>query len=438
MKKYPLVVGLGLTGLSVARFFARSNQTFIAYDTRNIVKNTEPLKENACCKQILLGDFSELDWTFIDTVVASPGVSLNEEILLKAKLLDIPIISDIELFAGANKQPVIGITGTNGKSTVTTMVEDILKTTGLSVAVCGNIGEPVLDLLAKSFDVFVMELSSFQLESTYSLKLMVGCILNITPDHLDRHQTFAHYISAKKRIYMHAQTIVMNEDDKNTLDKQRDKKAVISFGKNGDCSLVTKDNTRYLAYHTKPFLAVNHLQVRGEHNYFNALAASAICLQYGLSLEEVAKGLKTFKGLPHRCQLVCQKEGVTWLNDSKGTNVDATVAAIKGLSEEIPGRLILIAGGQGKGADFAELAKYIHQYVHRVVLFGEDKANIAQAINDESKTHVVNDLDEALAKARNDARDGDTVLFSPACASFDMFKNFNERGELFMQKVMAL
>ncbi len=435
MSEHYLLVGLGKTGLSAARFLTRHNKKFIAFDTRHSLDNIDTIAREFAHIDITLGRHHDINWDAIHTVIASPGVSHEEDIIIEAKKNNVHVIGDVELFARHNKKPVIGITGTNGKSSVTQLVGDIIHASGQKAAICGNIGQPILDVSDKDYDVYVVELSSFQLETTHTLALDVACILNISPDHLDRHKTLENYIEAKRRIFHHAKKAVINFNDKHTQPLE-DKLETLSFGLSSKADFYFNDNQ--LVFQGKSFLAASSLKIVGTHNILNALAASAICYMFGVSIEHIIEGLKNFAGLAHRCQWVAENRGVTWINDSKGTNVGATIAALKGLGAKDKKNIIWIAGGQGKGADFSELSEYARSYVRKVVLFGEDKEKIKQALDESLDVATTADLQAAIAEAEQSAKSGDIVLFSPACASFDMFKSFVERGEVFMRLVAAL
>jgi UDP-N-acetylmuramoylalanine--D-glutamate ligase len=340
----------------------------------------------------------------------------------------------------------VAITGTNGKSTVTTLVGEMAKAAGFRVAVAGNIGTPVLDLLddEHQYDLWVLELSSFQLDLTFSLSPVVATILNVTPDHLDRHHTLEAYIQAKQRVYHRAKTALFNRDDRYTTPTNQDdfSQQRISFGQNsptsGNWGLINQDNKIYLAKGNDCLLSAESLLIKGVHNWLNALASCALADAAGISIQHIIKVLKTFGGLPHRCQWVRTLDGVEWINDSKGTNVGATISAINGIGGSMQGKIVLIAGGQGKGADFHELAQPIADFVRSIVLIGEDADKMEAEL-----AHVVpivraSSLEGAVTIARTQAKPGDVVLLSPACASLDMFRDFNHRGDVFASSVVGL
>lgn len=434
-----LVAGLGKTGHSIARYLQRKNYPFVVYDTRESPNNLAEFKAEFPQAEIFLKAIPDSIFQTLEAVIASPGVSLDDSMMKKAKSLAIPIYGDIECLAKEILAPVIAITGTNGKSTVTTLVGEIAKAAGFNVAVAGNIGTPVLDLLAlpTKFDLWVLELSSFQLDLTTSLAPISATILNVSPDHLDRHHTLEAYIAAKQRIYMQAELIVYNRDDAFTYPIDNQKK-LISFGLDAP-----KDNNfgiieESLILGNEVIIPASSLKIKGCHNWLNALAASALVTPLGIAKTCIEEVLEKFSGLPHRTQWIKTIDGVDWINDSKGTNIGATLSAISGIGGSMQGRIVLIAGGQGKGADFTELAKPMADFVRSVVLIGEDADKIAAAISSVVPVLRANSLEDAVVKAKLAAKAGDVVLLSPACASFDMFRDFNHRGEMFAKAVDAL
>lgn len=440
-----LIAGLGKTGHSIARFLQKRHQSFVVFDTRSEPLGLMQFQDEFPGVDVFLGELPVDLYKQLIAVISSPGVALDNPVMQAIALMGVPIYGDIECLAQAIQQPVIAITGTNGKSTVTTLVGEMAKQAGFTVAVAGNIGAPVLDLLDDpvSYDLWVLELSSFQLELTKTLKPLVATILNITPDHLDRHRTFQAYQAAKHRIYDKAQLLIYNRDDKLTKPSVTNSLSErFSFGMDtpqiDSWGLITKDSKTYLAYGDNRFLCVDELRIKGQHNWLNALAASAVAYAAGIGLSHIITVLKRFAGLPHRCQWVRTHYDVDWINDSKGTNIGATVSAVCGIGHSISGRIVLIAGGQGKSADFTELRACIKQYVQCVILIGEDAQTINQAISDMVPTVCAQSLDEAVLLAAMKSKPGDVVLLSPACASFDMFRDFNHRGEVFTAIVNAL
>jgi UDP-N-acetylmuramoylalanine--D-glutamate ligase len=384
------------------------------------------------------------------TIVVSPGVSLALSALSQARSLGVPLIGDIELFARYNTVPVIAITGSNGKSTVTTLVGEMAKCAGKNVAVLGNIGTPVLDGFEQNhaMDLIVLELSSFQLESTYRLEALVATVLNISPDHLDRHADMASYIQAKHRIYTHAQQVVINQQDPHTDSAAIAKSAqrwffTLDEPQNEHTFGLRKYQGEYALYHGNTFLlAQSDMKIIGLHNLANALSALALGQAAGLPLSAMVQALKDFGGLEHRCQWVAQQKGVLWINDSKGTNIGACIAALTGLGQQIKGKIIVLLGGQSKGADFSDLIPALQQYCRRIIVMGQDQDIIVNAVKSSLALPFfkAETMQEAVEHAFAQAMEGDCVLLSPACASLDQYQNFAHRGSVFadsVHKVMA-
>lgn len=448
MKKYYLVAGLGKTGLSIARYLHRQNKSFFVFDTRKAPAGLEEFQAEFPETPVYLEQLPEELFDQLTDIITSPGLSLDLPIFKTAREKNIAIYGDIECLARELQVPVVAITGTNGKSTVTTLVGEMAKAEGISVAVAGNIGTPVLDRLCETqpYDLWVLELSSFQLDLTSSLRSVVATILNVSPDHLDRHHSMAGYIEAKQRVYHQAQTILYNREDTATIPTQRDQELaerVISFGNDApptehDWGLVNEAGITYLAKGEHQFLAVDLLRIKGVHNWHNALAACALADAVGISYKAITSVLTSFAGLNHRCQWVRTLDEVDWINDSKGTNIGATVSAINGIGGSMQGKIVLIAGGQGKGADFNELQHAIKGFVRSIVLIGEDAAKIEAALSEIAPITRTTTLDDAVTIAKTQAKPGDVVLLSPACASLDMFRDYNHRGEVFAASVMGL
>lgn len=440
-----LVIGLGKTGHSIARYLQRRNINFSVFDTRNITKEATEFQVEFPNIPVFLSTFPEEQLAQITTIIASPGVPLETPCIVAAKARNIPVYGDIECLAREiHDKPVIAITGTNGKSTVTTLVGLMAQAHGFKVAVAGNIGTPVLDLLADehAYDLWVLELSSFQLDLTESLRSSSATILNITPDHLDRHHSLEAYITAKKRIYCQANYVIYNREDELTKPQIEPNQIAISFGLNtpteGEWGIIQNGKDLYLAFGSNQIIAVNELRIKGKHNWANALAACALVHHLGVSPAAMHEVLMTFSGLPHRSQWVRTLNAVDWINDSKGTNVGATQSAISGIGGAINGKIVLIAGGQGKGADFNFLRDVVAQHVRELILFGQDAALLDAALSDLAPVQRVTNIEEAVSAARDVAQSGDVVLLSPACASLDMFRDFNHRGEVFANLVEKL
>jgi UDP-N-acetylmuramoylalanine--D-glutamate ligase len=438
-----LVAGLGKTGHSIAGYLKRRNKPFIVFDTRQNVSGLADFTKEFPGVDVFLEVLPTTVYEQLEAIIASPGVALDEPFMQEAFRLNIPVYGDIECLARESKAPMIAITGTNGKSTVTTLVGEMAKEAGLSVAVAGNIGLPVLDLLddEKDYDLWVLELSSFQLDLTHSLRPVAATILNISPDHLDRHHSLAAYVNAKQSIYNHAEFLLYNREDQQTVPAVQAQvlSIVASYGLNrpedGQWGIIEQQGKNYLAHGFEPIMAIERLRLKGKHNWQNALAACALARAAGIKLEAIVKVLENFSGLPHRCQWVRNIDGVDWINDSKGTNIGAAISAISGIGGSMQGKIVLIAGGIGKGADFTELHNPVADYVRSVVLIGEDADKIEDAISDVVPVLRAPSLDSAVSLAKSQAMPGDVVLLSPACASFDMFRDFNHRGESFTQLV---
>jgi UDP-N-acetylmuramoylalanine--D-glutamate ligase len=440
-----VIVGLGKTGYSCARYLHTHGWRIAMTDTRE--KPPELAKVQALDPSVVVR-LGGLDTKLLDDalcVVVSPGVSLAEPFFVEARRRGLEIVGDVELFARAVDAPVIGITGTNGKSTVTTLIGRMASRSGLHVRVGGNLGEPALDLLgasekdARKTELYVLELSSYQLESTESLDMKAATVLNVTPDHMDRYSTIEDYAAAKARIFARCDTAVINLDDPLVVAMPRPGQNTLSFSLRAsigaDYSVVTgADSKWWLARRGEPLLAVSEMKITGLHNAANALAALALGEALGLPMQAMLEELREFPGLPHRSQWVAEVNGVTYVNDSKGTNVGATLAAVEGMS----GPLVMIAGGDGKNQDFAPLADAFRGKVRHTVLIGRDAQAIAKVLGGVCTFEHVATLEEAVRAAARAAKPGDTVLLSPACASLDMFRDYTHRGAVFTQAVKDL
>jgi UDP-N-acetylmuramoylalanine--D-glutamate ligase len=433
-----LIVGLGETGLSVVRFLVASGRPFAVTDTRDAPATLPRLEEISGAQGSWAGPLSTIDAAAWRRLVVSPGVPVSLPQLQHAAASGAEIIGDIELFVRAATRPLIGITGSNGKSTVTALTGELTRALGLRTAVGGNFGPPALDLLAQEADVYVLELSSFQLETTHDLGAASAAILNISADHLDRYPGMEAYIAAKARILAGARQVVLNRDDP-ALAGLSEGRGAVSFGSgpppgSEDFGIVDVDGEPWLVRGPTPLLAAADLGLRGRHNWLNALAALALVWPWVDRPEPLLPVLRAFTGLPHRSQLVGRRGGVDYIDDSKGTNVGATLAAIRGVT----GPLVLVAGGQGKGQDFAPLADALAGKARGVLLLGVDAPLVAQALKGRVPVRMVASIEEAVAAAAQLALPGDTVLLSPACASLDMFANYAERGDRFAAVVREL
>jgi UDP-N-acetylmuramoylalanine--D-glutamate ligase len=433
-----VVVGLGKTGASCLRYLAKHGVPVTATDSRAVPPNLAELGTLAKGLDIRVGGFDLSLLEGATQLVISPGVSLDEPIAVAARERGIEIIGDVELFARAARAPVIGITGTNGKSTVTVLVAAMANAAGRRVLAGGNLGEPVLDLLDQPLpDLYVIELSSFQLETTHSLGLLAAAVLNVTADHMDRYATVDDYARAKARIISKAATVVLNADDARVAAMQVDPTRTVTFStkhSEADYSLLRAGAGIQLVRFGKPVLDTARMKIKGMHNVANALAALALGDAAGLPLPAMLDAIEAFPGLPHRSSWVADVAGVRFVDDSKGTNVGATVAAIAGFE----GPLVLIAGGEGKGQDFAPLAAAFQHKVRHVVLIGRDADVLQAALEGVCTTERAGTMEEAVSVAARAARPGDTVLLSPACASLDMFRDYGHRGDVFSAAVRVL
>ena len=437
-----VVVGLGKTGASCVRFLAKRGDQVSATDTRLAPPGLAQLGAMAAAVQLRLGGFDLSLLEGASQVLMSPGVSLDEPIARAARARGIEVLGDVELFAREVRAPVIGVTGTNGKSTVTTLVARMAAAAGRRVLAGGNLGEPALDLLEQPVpDLYVLELSSFQLETTSSLRLHAAVVLNVTADHLDRYPSVAAYAQAKERIFSRASTVVLNADDPWVAamrgQQSSGEAARVTFSierDDADFSLIRSGGQIFLASHGEKLLDAARMKIAGLHNAANALAALALGEAVGLPRSAMLDALENFPGLTHRSSWVADIGGVRYIDDSKGTNVGATIAAVSGMA----GPLVMIAGGDGKGQDFTPLGKAFHGKVREAVLIGKDAPAIAAALSGLCRTETVSSMEAAVSRAHRIAVAGDTVLLSPACASLDMFRDYGHRGEVFAAAVHRL
>ncbi|MDA8561545.1 UDP-N-acetylmuramoyl-L-alanine--D-glutamate ligase [Gammaproteobacteria bacterium] len=441
-EKFYVILGLGLTGFSFANFLYKRNLPFVVIDTReNPPKLSDFIKLYPNIK-IFLGGMHDDILDKATDIFISPGVSLKTKSISHQIKLGKSVIGDVELFSKEAKAPIIAITGTNAKSTVTTLVGEMAKNFGIKVKVGGNLGIPVLNLLGSDdVELYVLELSSFQLETVESLNAKIAIVLNVTPDHLDRYLDFNEYINVKRSIYKNCEIGIYNKDDLlvNGLNISTPKFNFTMFEPSeNEFGIVVKNDKSYLSLFNEIILSIDMLPIQGKHFQANALAALAIGYASGFSMSSMIQTLKTFKGLPHRCELVREKNGIRWYNDSKGTNVGATIAAIDGLGCDLKPNIILIAGGVGKGADFSPLVDSVKKYIKFIVLIGEAASDLANTIGKCVKIEFANSMKEAVSLSSSIAVSGDSVVLSPACASFDMFNNFEHRGKVFSDLVVGL
>lgn len=438
-----VILGLGVTGLSCVEFLLEKGYEVVAADTRPNPPKADILKQRHPSVPVILGDIPKSLLAKAGTVVLSPGIDPRAPWLKDNLQPQVEIIGDIEIFARYARAPVIAITGSNGKSTVTTLIGDMAKQAGVHVGVGGNLGTPALDLLRQDFDLYILELSSFQLESTYHLHPIVATVLNVCPDHMDRYPSLETYRSQKLRIYQHAYSIVTNRQDHLTLplhpslmiDPQS-----ITFGTDrpttGQYGVMVQEGEPWIARGLHPLMKTSELPLIGEMNVKNVLAALAIGELANFPDQAMFNAIRSFKGLPHRCERVGQYQDVMWVNDSKGTNVGATIASLSGLAQAIEGQWVLILGGLSKNQDFTPLKDLVKHHAKAVILMGAVRDALYKLLATDAPCYIVDNMQDAVKQARLLVVKGDGVLLSPACASYDMFDNFEARGDAFKKAVM--
>ena len=428
-RKHVTVVGLGVTGQGIVRFLLSHGINPKVVDSRPVPPGADWLNHNAPDCEAVFGSLADAALSQTDLIIISPGIPLFEQSVAAAIADGVEVIGDIELFARLNDKPVIAVTGSNGKSTVVSLAAEVLKSAGFNVGLGGNIGTSVLALLEQDHDVFVLELSSFQLETTHSLNCLSAMILNVTEDHMDRYPDFAAYTEAKQRIYDHVEHVVFNADDERTFAKQGEGVSVSLTA--GDYHIASHQGEDYFAHLDTPLLPVSSLAMVGRHNQFNALAVMALLAPLQVSMTAFADAFANFSGLPHRCQLVADVEGVRFFNDSKATNVGSTVAALQSLAHE-RSNILLIVGGDAKGADLSPLKQPLQQHCKALFCFGKDGKQFMPL---HRNSHLVDSLADAVHGAKTVAAAGDIVLLAPACASIDMYPNYMARGDEFVSIV---
>ncbi len=425
--KQVVIIGLGATGLSCVNYFMLKGITPKVIDTRITPPGIDklPIQVERC-----LGFWNE-EWLLAaNLIVISPGIALSHPQLQLAQRVGIEIVGDIELFCREARVPIVAITGSNGKTTVTTLVGEMAKAAEINVAIGGNIGVPALDLLQQNAELYILELSSFQLETTSSLKAKAATILNVTEDHMDRYPLgLMQYQHVKQRIYQNAQYCIYNAEDPLTFPLIKSCEDTVSFSltNKGKYHIVSHNEQYWLAIDSSRLVCCDELAITGSHNYLNALAALALADAVDIPRQASLHTLKQFKGLPHRCQLIHEHNGVKWINDSKATNVGSTEAALKGLT--CSGLLYLLLGGDGKAADFSPLIPYVRQNNIRLYCFGRDAQQLAAL--SPSQATITETMQQAMELIAKNVSTGDIVLLSPACASLDQFRNYEQRGEQF-------
>jgi UDP-N-acetylmuramoylalanine--D-glutamate ligase len=453
-----LIVGLGKTGFSVAKFLAGQGIEFAVTDSRERPPNLADLQETLPDAAVFLGGFNAAAFTAATHLIVSPGISLGIPELKQARHRGTPVFGDLDLFACMARAPIVAITGANGKSTVTSLVGLMAEADNKRVRVGGNLGTPVLDLLDDQAELYVIEVSSFQLERSSLLEPEAATVLNISPDHMDRYPDLQAYADAKRRIFRGNGKMILNRDDAWVAAMCEAKRRCLWFGlgsEDVDYGLGSIDGEEWLGYYGRaegggpdsnrvrdvggaafrvPLMKAGEVRIKGRHNLANALAAIALGDAVGLSRQAMVTTLKRFPGLDHRMQWVAEIDGVVWINDSKATNVGACMAALAGLDS----RAVLIAGGDGKGADFSILRPVVAEKVRAVVLLGKDAPLLEQALNDVVATVRVENMRQAVRMAKSLAQPGDTVLLAPACASLDQYRDYQERGRAFADAVRSL
>lgn len=435
-----IVIGLGKTGLSIARYFSKQGLSFAIADSRKAPPGLEQFQSEFPDIELSLGEFTADQFLSATELVVSPGISLADPAIAAAKANGVEVSGDIEWFCREAAAPIVAITGSNGKSTVTTLVGEMAACAGRKVAVGGNLGTPALDLLSDTVELYVLEMSSFQLERCASVGAEVATVLNVSEDHLDHHGSLIHYHQAKHRIFRDCKQVVINRDDALSTPLIPDDVIRWSFGLGRSdfraFGLVEKDGEQHLALAREALLPVAAMKIAGSHNVSNVLAALALGSAVGLPMPAMLTAIVDFKGLEHRCEFVAEVNGVRYYNDSKGTNVGAAVSALRGLAGS--GKVILIAGGIGKGADFNPLMDALAEAGRAAVFIGEMAAPMVAMLDSRIPAVISESMFEAVKAAANYAVPGDVVLLSPACASFDMFSNYEHRGREFSSSVAAL
>ena len=435
-----VIFGLGATGQSVARWWRQQGVAFAAVDTRAELADNPAAVADIDVDSAAFGD---VDAAFVDNcteMIVSPGVALDHPLIERARGQGCRVRGDIDLFMQAAQAPVVGITGSNGKSTVTSILGAMIAACGVKVAVGGNLGRPALDLLADEPELYVLELSSFQLERSEALGLDLATVLNISADHLDRYASLTDYHRAKHAIHKQVGHVVANRDDPLTIPLVPEETPV-TWWRSGEpdlkeFGLLERDSVTWLCRGPERLVCTDEFQLAGRHNHLNVLAALALGSALNMPMEGLIEGAKQYRGLPHRCELIGQVNDVRFIDDSKGTNIGATAAALEGLAGA--GQIWLIIGGQGKGQDFSLLKPVLAQINVRLLVMGEATEEIRAHLGQDAPIEVMSSLEDAVNLSAASAQPGDIVLLSPACASFDMFTGYVERGERFQAAVAAL
>ena len=426
-----LVCGLGLTGQSLLRHLLSQGHQVQAWDSRRQPPTLPAVRAAHPDLPIHCGDVGPELLDGVDWLAVSPGLPLEHPLFQAARARGLPLLGDIALFGRAAQAPIVGVTGSNGKSTVVTALAHMAAACGLRAPAGGNLGPPALDLLDQPADLYILELSSFQLDLCDALPLAVGCVLNISPDHLDRHGSLEAYAAAKGRVYAQAQMAVRNADDPRVMALPAEAPSS-TFGTQAQADYRVEQGQIW--HGSEPLCPTAALKLVGAHNHWNAAAALAISDALGWDRAAALRGLADFQGLPHRCEWVATRDGVTWINDSKGTNVGALEAAVAGLD----GPLVVLLGGQSKGGDFSPLRPALQSKARKVLLYGEDALKIRAQLGEGLSLELLRDLPAAVQAAQRVAQSGDVVLLSPGCASFDQYSGYEARGPHFRELVGGL
>ena len=429
-----LILGMGITGLSVARFFTNNNEIFRIADSRKEPSLLKTFQKEHLLDNCYMGEWSKSILEDIDEVIISPGIAQSETIVQWIREKKIKLLSDIELFGRHSNAPIIGITGSNGKSTVTQLLGEMALASRLNAVICGNIGSPVMESISDTADLYIVELSSYQLDYTSELDLFAGVITNISPDHLDRYPNYEAYIASKLSIYPYCENVIINLDEPLQSDMAGDSYFAIEKN-NSNCSFLARQvgSSYEVFYKDKCLVSSNELLVVGKHNIENLLAALTLGYQFGLPIKEMIKAAKTFKGLPHRLEFITSINQVDFYNDSKSTNAVSTITAVNSLLEKYS-QLVLILGGIAKQENYSELIELINKKVQTVVLIGDSSKVFSEQLSVPT-LKIARSMEEAVGLSKSLAKGGAIVL-SPACASFDMFDDFNDRGDQFKHHVI--
>ena len=435
------ILGLGKTGISVAKYLKNKNKEFIIYDTRENLEIPVEIEKYINKKNIYLGKLNQNIIKRHDNFIVSPGIKLEKEFINEILKKNKNIKTDIDIFNEENSYKTICITGSNGKATVTSMLEHILIGMGKKAKAGGNIGLPALELLFKDYEFCILELSSFQLETTKKIKSLSSAITNITPDHLDRHSTFENYVRIKHKIFKYSENIIINREDINIKKQNFTHKYTFGDSKpknENELGILLEDGKKYIFHGRNKILSEDEIKLIGNHNMINACTCLCVILSLGLNINEAANQIKSFKPIEHRMESFHNDGKISWINDSKATNVASTISAVNSLDENI----ILILGGKTKEDDYGKLNAVINSKVKQVIIYGASRNLLSKQINPKNKPIEVVNINDAVKMAKkiskknmNSNSETISILLSPACSSYDMFKSYEERGLYFKKCV---